>query len=62
MQYFSILFVDEVHGEIEEEFETFDAATEYWQEYADTPTCVAGWLTDLTTGEVIWHFDDREAF
>ena len=58
---FNVLFVDSVLGENENDFPTYDDAMEYWQEYADTETCVAGWLTDVETGETIWHFDDREA-
>jgi hypothetical protein len=42
-----------------EEFNTFEAAAEYWQDYADTETCVAGKLEDLETGEIIWEFDSR---
>ena len=53
---YRVVFVDEVHGENWQEFETFDAAAEYWQDYADTPTCHEGELIDLENGEVIWKF------
>ena len=34
----------------------FDEAVEYWNLYADTPTCYAGRLKDLETNETIWEF------
>ena len=58
---YNVRFVDTVHGENEENFDTYEAAMEYWNDYADAETCVAGWMTDLNNGEVIWQFDDREA-
>ena len=58
---FDVTFIDEAHGIQEMGFETFDEAAEYWQNYADTPTCVYGALMDDSNGEVIWHFDDRAA-
>ena len=58
---YNVRFVDTIHGENEENFDTYDAAIEYWNDYADTESCVAGWLTDLNNGEIIWQFDDREA-
>jgi len=58
---YNVRFVDTAHGEIEENFDSYDAAMEYWNDYADTETCVAGRLIDLNNGEIIWQFDDREA-
>ena len=57
---YNIHFVDTEHGENDELFDTYDDAMEYWNEYADTPTCVAGILSDTETGEVIWRFNDSE--
>jgi len=57
---YSVTFIDTIHGTFQEQFDTFDAAAEFWQEYADTETCVSGWLIDMKNGEVIWDFDDRE--
>ena len=39
-------------------FETFSEAQEYWDFYADAPTCVAGEMIDLDTKEIIWEFDE----
>lgn len=58
---YNVRFVDTAHGEMEENFDSYDAAMEYWNDYADTETCVAGQLIDLENGEIIWQFDDREA-
>ena len=56
MYHYSISFTDEVHGVITEDFSTFDEAAEYWQDYADTPTCISGYLMDLDNKEIIWEF------
>lgn len=53
---FRIVFVDEVHGENSEDFNSWDEAVEYWNSYADAPTCTEGELIDLENGEVIWSF------
>lgn len=58
---YNVRFVDTIHGEMEESFDSYDAAMEYWNSYADTESCVAGALTDLDNSEIIWQFDDREA-
>lgn len=51
---YRVKFVDEIHGESVEEFGTFKEASEYWQDYADAPTCEHG---ELAYGdEVIWSF------
>ena len=55
---FEIRFKDSVHGEQVERFETFAQATEYWEDFADTPTCISGELIDLDNGEIIWAFED----
>lgn len=57
---YNVKFTDTIHGMMEEQFPTFDEAAEYWQDYADTNSCVAGVLEDKETGEIIWQFDDRE--
>ena len=56
MYHYSVSFTDEVHGVITEDFSTFDEAAEYWQNYADTPTCISGYLIDLDNKEIIWEF------
>ena len=53
---YRVTFLDSIHGEQDEQFDTFKEASEYWQDYADTPTCEHGRLTDLDTCEVIWDF------
>lgn len=57
---YTVIFNDSVHGMEVQYFEDFDSAAEYWNEYADTPTCTAGSLTDLETGEVIWQFSEEK--
>lgn len=56
---YDITFIDTVHGVSEMGFETFDEAMEYWNDYADTPSCVFGEMVEQETGEVIWHFNER---
>lgn len=51
-----VIFNDEVQGMSNESFETFEEAAEYWQQYADTPTCVGGVLFDAEASETIWSF------
>ena len=58
---YKVGFVDTVHGLNVVEFEDFDSAAEYWNDYADTETCVSGWLIDNSTGEIIWEFDEKKA-
>lgn len=53
---YKITFEDEVQGHIEETFETFPEAQDFWDEYADTDTCVSGKMVYLTTNEIIWEF------
>ena len=58
---YEVKFFDSNLGEQVERFESYVEAQEYWQEYADADTCLAGKMTDLENNEVIWDFDDREA-
>ena len=58
---YNVHFVDLAFGENDEVFSTYDAAMEYWNDFADTETCQAGTLMDLDNCEIIWNFDDREA-
>ena len=51
-----VIFNDEVHGMTTENFDNFDDAIEYWNDYADTPTCTGGVFFDAETSEVIWSF------
>jgi len=57
---YNVRFTDTIHGEMEENFETYDETMEYWNNYADTESCVAGVMMDLDNCEIIWNFDDRE--
>lgn len=57
---YEVIFTDKEHGVNVESFETFDDAAEYWNDYADVPTCVAGELLDRSNGEVIWRFNAEE--
>ena len=57
---YEVVFEDSLHGAIDEKFDTFDEAMEFWNSYADTPSCTAGELSDTETGEVIWTFDTKE--
>lgn len=57
---YQITFQDETHGTFVTCFESFDEAIEYWNEYADTDTCIAGEFKDLETHEVLWSFDDNK--
>jgi hypothetical protein len=57
---FQVVFEDKVHGTINEYFEDFQEGADFWNNYADTPTCIAGEFSDCETGEVFWSFDDTE--
>jgi len=54
---YEVIFTDKEHGVNVESFETFDEAAEYWNDYADASTCMAGELLDRSNGEVIWRFN-----
>ena len=53
---YQIIFCDSVHDTQINHFDNFNDATEYWNQYADVPTCFAGELKDLDTDEIIWEF------
>lgn len=55
---YQVIFCDEVHDTQIVQFDSFDEAVEYWNEYADTPTCFAGELKDLESGEIVWEFNE----
>ena len=57
---YEVIFEDKVHGAIDEKFDTFAEAMDFWNDYADTSSCTAGELSDTETGEVIWTFDTKE--
>ena len=57
---YEVIFTDSEQGVNVESFETFDEAAEYWNDYADAPTCVGGALLDRSNGEVIWRFRAEE--
>lgn len=56
---YRVIFNDSVHGTQCQEFEEFEMAAEYWNEYADTPTCIGGTLFDANASEVIWQFGEE---
>lgn len=57
---YNVTFIDTLFGEMSEDFEDWDSAINYWQDYADTPTCICGRLKEIETGEAIWSFNDQE--
>ena len=59
MAHYQIIFEDSIHHTQITHFDTFAEAAEYWNYYADVPTCVAGELLDLDNGEIVWEFDDE---
>lgn len=59
MAHFQVIFDDKYHMVYINHFETFAEAQEYWDDYADVETCVAGEMIDLDNGETIWEFDER---
>lgn len=58
MAHFMVIFDDNNHDVHVNHFETFMEAQEYWDDYADVPTCIAGEMIDLDTEETIWEFDE----
>lgn len=59
MNQYIVIFKDSVFGFQVEEFPTFDEAIKYWDDYADTETCVAGRLIDTETDEIVWSFNEE---
>lgn len=59
MAKYQIILADSVHNTQVAQFDDFASASEYWQTYADIPTCFAGELKDLETEEIIWEFADE---
>lgn len=57
MAHFQVVFEDTAHGVHINHFDEFADAQEYWDFYADAPTCVAGEMIDLDNDEVIWEFN-----
>lgn len=58
MAHFQVIFEDTVHGVQINHFDEYADAQEYWDTYADLPTCYAGEMIDLDTEEVIWEFGE----
>ena len=56
MAHYQVIFEDSVHDVQINHFDTFAEAQEYWDDYVDVETCVAGEMVDLDTDEVIWNF------
>ena len=60
MPNFEITFEDSVHGTEIAYFDNFFDAMDYWNDYADTETCVAGTFKVLKDNGLILEFDDRD--
>lgn len=58
MAHFQVIFEDTVHGIQINHFDEYADAQEYWDTYADLPTCYAGEMIDLDNEEVIWEFGE----
>lgn len=56
MAHFQVIFEDSTYGIHINHFDSFDEAQEFWDFYADAPTCEAGEMIDLDDGEIIWDF------
>ena len=50
---YTIEFYDSVWGDIEETFDNYEDALEYWEQYKDTPTCINGCFYECETGETV---------
>ena len=59
MAHFQVTFKDIYHGVFITHFDDFTEAQEYWNDYADAPTCESGVMTDLDNGEIIWEFGEK---
>lgn len=51
-----VIFNDSVHGMVTEFFDNFSSAIEFWNDYADTPSCINGTLYDAQRSEIIFQF------
>jgi len=58
MAHYQVIFEDSVHGIQINHFDEYADAQEYWDTYADLPTCYAGEMIDLDNEEVIWEFGE----
>ena len=58
MAHYQVIFDNKNHGVYINHFDTFEEAQNYWNLYADIPTCVAGEMIDLDTEETIWEFEE----
>lgn len=59
MAHFLVVFDYQDHSMYLNHFETFTEAQEYWDNNADTPTCIAGEMIDMDTEETIWEFGEE---
>lgn len=48
---YTIEFYDSVWGDIEETFDNYEDALEYWEQYKDTQTCINGCFYECETGK-----------
>lgn len=55
---FTVTFIDKNHGGTTETFDEYAEAQEFWDNYADTTSCVYGRLED--ENGIIWEFDETE--
>ena len=53
---FIVIFKDKFHGLSIENFDNFDDAVEYWNDYAETDSCEHGLFIDFDSAEIIWKF------
>ena len=62
MAHFQVIIDDEYLGMNCESFDNFEEAQEYWDEYVEAETCVAGEMIDLDNNETIWYFDVENTY
>lgn len=60
MANFQVNFYDENLGEQSADFDKIWDAIDYWNEYADVSSCLAGQMIDLRDNEVMVEFDVRK--